>query len=126
MKRLFVAALLVAATACSTTTSTNSNGIDPGLGANDASGDVKLGSCGKPSFGIMTCQLTITNHSDGTSDYYIEGVVENAAGDNIGDGNATASHVEAGQTAKTKFTGILNGKADGATVRITTVQRTAS
>jgi hypothetical protein len=118
-------ALALGAAACSVSSSTNSNGVGQGIGANDASGDVKLGDC-KSSYGIVECQLTITNSSDGTSDYFIEGVIENAAGDNIGDGNGTASHVAGGQTARTKLTLIANGNPKDYTVKITTVQRTAS
>jgi hypothetical protein len=130
MKRWIVAAAIfsLALSACSTSTSsTNSNGIGQGAGSQDASADVELGSCKvNKLIGTVSCPITITNHSDGTSDYYIEGVVLDSKGTNVGDGNASASHVEAGGKAQTKFTGIIQGKATDVTVKITTVQRTAS
>ncbi len=107
--------------------SSSDSGISTGLGSKDASADVQLGSCKKPSFGVMTCQLIITNHSDGPSDYYIEAVAKDPSGANVGDGNGTASHVDPGGTAKADLTLILSqGAGKDVTVQLTTVQRTAS
>lgn len=46
---------------------TTDSGIDQGLGTNDASGDVSLGDF-ETDFGLITCDVTIVNSSDGRSD----------------------------------------------------------
>jgi hypothetical protein len=102
------------------------SGIDQGFGTEDASGDVTLGSCreGPYSHESVECMLTIHNSSDGTSDYYIEG---QALRDGIVIGgliNALVSSVPGGGTAEADLTGVVDGPWDS--VRITTVQRTAS
>src|SRR6266498_5947163 len=65
-----VAIIGIAELATSTTkseTPTNTvPGVGQGLGSQDASGDVSLGSC-PTSYGVVTCGLTIVNSSDGTS-----------------------------------------------------------
>jgi hypothetical protein len=112
----------------SETPTTTVPGVGQGLGSQDASGDVSLGDC-STSYGVVTCDLTIVNHSDGISDYYIEAVAEDSTGANVGSGNGVADHVEAGQTAKADLTVILSagaGKPSDITIRLTQVQRTAS
>lgn len=112
------------------TTGTDST-ISEGLGTQDASDDVEfhIGPKGfndcSVEFEVLTCTLDITNHSGGTSDYYIEGVVYNKASTNIGWGNATAQNVAGGGSAQTELTVVLNG-GNWDTVEITEVQRTAS
>jgi hypothetical protein len=59
------------------------HGISSGLGGSDASGDVKIGRCAT-EFGTITCELTITNKSGGTSDYYVEAALEDKSGTNVG------------------------------------------
>lgn len=113
--------------ACETSSSTNPSGVDPGLGSQDATGDVTLGDCKPPNYGTISCTLEIVNHSDGTSDYYVEAALIDGKGANIGTANASASHIEAGQTAHSKLSGFFDGSAkDFDHVEITTVQRTAS
>ena len=131
-KIAFVMTVLLAvagAVACSPTADNGggaaTNRIDPGIGSRDASGDVKVGAC-KTDFGIITCKLTIVNHSDGESDYYIEATIEDSSGAKIGTANTAVTGVEAGQKAYDKLTGTVTGNAKDADVRITTVQRTAS
>ncbi len=102
------------------------SGIDPGLGTQDASGDVTLESCREGAFSnkSVECKVTIHNTSDGTSDYYIEG---QAVRDGIVVGgliNAAVSSVPAGGTAEVNLSGVVDGPWD--TVRIITVQWTAS
>jgi hypothetical protein len=101
------------------------NGIDNGLGTKDASADVTLGHCDS-SYGVVTCTLNITNHSGGTSDYYIEAELDDDAGTNVGIANALASHVGAGQNAHADLTGVISGNSSNVTVKITEVQRTSS
>jgi hypothetical protein len=83
MKALSIIAALFLATAgiaCGVDTdTTNDSGVDQGLGAEEASGDVNLGAC-KVNFGVVTCELTIVNSSDGRSDYYIEATLETHLG----------------------------------------------
>lgn len=100
-------------------------GVGQGLGTKDASGDVSVGTC-DTNFGIITCKITITNPTDGRSDYYIEATVEDASGVKVGTANTLVTGVEAGQTARDELTGTYTGKAKGLTVRLTEVQRTAS
>jgi hypothetical protein len=95
------------------------------LGSQDASGDVELGTC-KTQFGTITCELTITNSSDGRSDYFIGARVENSAGELVGDASTFVSGVEGGQTARDELLGTFTGGGKDLSVRITTVQRTAS
>lgn len=102
-----------------------SNGVGQGFGTSDASADVTLGNC-STSFGTITCEVDILNHSDGTSDYYIEAEVDDTSGANIGMVNAVASHVGAGQAAHAELFGGFTGSADDVTVKLTEVQRTAS
>jgi hypothetical protein len=106
-----------------TTTETDS-GISQGLGSQDATGDVELGRIRPPdAIGIREATVYISNHSEGTSDYYIEFAVLDAAGTNIGMTNATADNVRPGQKARTEIMVTEDGAAK---VEITEVQRTAS
>lgn len=122
---LLVSLTLLVAISCSTTSS-SSGSVGQGLGSNDASGDVTLGTCKSGFGGIVTCKLTILNHSEKTSDYFIEAEVDDASGANVGTANAMAQHVGAGQTAKAELTGFVSGNGKNVTVKITQVQRTAS
>lgn len=126
MKRIVVAVALVGlfSAACETD-STSDSGIDQGLGSEDASGDVSLGRC-SVEFKIVTCDVDIHNGSEGRSDYYIEGSIEDSSATNVGSGNALATGIEPGQSAKTDFTGTISGSDSDVTVAITQVQRTAS
>jgi hypothetical protein len=119
-----MAFVAVLAAACSTT-STNGNGVGNGFGSKDASADVSVGTC-TTSFGTISCDVTIVNSSDGTSDYYIEAEIDDPSGANVGTANALVSHVAPGQTAKTTLDGVFTGPKNGLHVKLTTVQRTAS
>jgi len=121
---LGVAVLALLTVGCETS-STPDNGIDPGLGSKDASGDVSLGKC-SVEFKIVTCQVNIHNSSDGRSDYFIEATFTDSSGTNVGSGNAFATGVEGGQDAKTDLTGTISGQDENVKVKITQVQRTAS
>jgi hypothetical protein len=66
--------------------SSDSSGIDSGLGTQDASGDVSVGDC-ETDFGLITCDVTIVNSSDGRSDCYIEATIEDPSGANVGTAN---------------------------------------
>jgi hypothetical protein len=109
-----------------TDTQVEDSGIDPGLGTQDASGDVTLGSCHEGQFSrkSVECNVTIHNTSDGTSDYYIEG---QARLDGVVIGgliNASVLSVPSGGTAEVELVGVVDGPWDS--VRIITAQRTAS
>jgi hypothetical protein len=94
------------------------------ISSKDATGDVNLGAIGQPdAIGFRTGTVHITNNSSGTSDYYIELAILDAAGTNIGWTNAVAEHVKPGQKARVEF----HVTEDGAdSVEITEVRRTAS
>lgn len=126
MKKLtmLLGAALIALAACSMESS-SPGAVDAGFGSKDAAADVTLGDC-VVEFGVVTCDLKITNPTDGTSDYYIEAALENSAGENVGIANALASGIKAGQTARADLMGVPTGNAANVTVIITTVQRTAS
>lgn len=115
----------VSGIACDMETTSDSSGIDQGLGSSDASGDASLGVC-KVRFQIVTCALTIVNSSDGRSDYYIEASLEDSSGAKVGTANTLVSGVEGGQTAHDELTGTVSGKGKDVQARVTTVQRTSS
>jgi hypothetical protein len=104
---------------------TSDSGIDPGLGTQDASGDVSVGNCER-DFGLITCDITIVNSSDGRSDYYIEATIEDSSGTKVGTANTFVTGVEGGQTAKDELSGTFSGGGGNLSVRLTEVQRTAS
>jgi hypothetical protein len=97
--------------------------ISQGLGTKDASADVRIVSFEAGQFGQSEAKFEITNHSNGTSDYYIEVAFEDGAGTNIDWGNAVAQHVEPGQKAIVTTTTF---KESAERVKITEIQRTAS
>jgi hypothetical protein len=125
VKTILVAMMLVLVGVSCDTNTTNPNGIDTGLGSEDASGDVSLGAC-KVNFKIVTCTVNIHNSSDGRSDYFIDASITDSSGTNVGSGNALAMGVEGGQSAKTDLTGTISGSDEDVKVKITGVQRTAS
>jgi hypothetical protein len=98
------------------------SGMSQGLGAKDASADVKIVAFGEGEFGSEV-ELLITNHSDGRSDYYVEISLLDADGTNVGWTNATAMAVESGQKAKATASVIEDGAVKA---KVHEVQRTAS
>lgn len=120
---IVLVAVGVSQTESGTDTDTDSDGVSKGLGSQDASDDVEMGSC-SADFSILTCELTITNPTDGASDYYVEATIYDAADANIGTANTFVSRVDAYGTAHAKLTGTFTGKWDS--IRLTEVQRTAS
>lgn len=114
-----------ASTSGASSGATKDSSVSKGLGAADATKDVKVdkGSL-HAEFGLATATLTITNHSAKRSDYLIEAALLNKAGENIGTATALVNAVEPGQVAHTELTGAPTGKL--ASVKITQVQRTAS
>jgi nucleoid-associated protein YgaU len=98
--------------------------ISHGLASKDATADVRVASfTGPDAVGQYTATIEITNHSDGTSDYYIEVAFEDAGGVNVGWGNAVAQHVEPGQRARVTAETFESTVQQ---VKVTKVQRTAS
>lgn len=116
-------------TSGTTSARVGNSGISRGLGAADATADVKIdkGSVSGEDLGgtgVAKATLTITNKSSKRSDYYIEATLLNAAGENIGNANALVQAVESGQVAHTELNGTYTGKLHS--VKVTQVQRTAS
>jgi hypothetical protein len=101
-------------------------GTNPGLGTNDASADLVGVSGCDSSYGIVTCTLTLTNHSSGTSNYYVEATLTDSSGVNVGMANALASNVAPGQTAKTDISGPYTGSDTNLQVKVITIQRTSA
>jgi len=98
-------------------------GISQGLGTKDAAADVKLLSFRHHDYGEYRGTIEIVNHSDGTSNYYIELVILDQDGTNIDWTNAVAEHVRPGQRAVVRFSTFekLAAKA-----QVTQIQRTSS
>lgn len=125
-----VAALTLLGAACGdvasdTDSSSGGSGIDQGMGSADASGDVKVTAFAGPDvLGLYTATVEVTNHSSGTSDYYIEANVLDPQGTVTGYTNGLVNQLAAG--AKASLDLIPTEAGDGYTVQITTVQRTAS
>jgi len=101
-----------------------SPGVSRGIAAKDASADVTKVTCGTASYGLMSGQVAITNHSGGRSDYTISVVYLDAKGTHLGEGTAFVQNVEAHQKAVTDLVGTVTGKP--ASCKVTEVQRTAS
>jgi hypothetical protein len=98
--------------------------VGRGVGANDASADVKLTSVKDEGSGIASGVVTITNHSSKRSDYFVTVVFLDADGTQAGDGIASAMAVEPGQVARASLVGTTTGSWTKA--RVTDIQRTAS
>jgi hypothetical protein len=98
------------------------SGVSQGLGAKDASADVKMAAFTKAEFSSEV-KLLITNHSDSRSDYYVEISLLDADGTNVGWTNAVAMAVEPGQKAKVTAPVVEDGAVKA---KVHEVQRTAS
>jgi L-ribulose-5-phosphate 3-epimerase UlaE len=121
VKKLIISLLVGGAllAACSlpeettTDTSAKEGKISKGAGTKDATADVKLVSFKKVDHGYGFVEyvgvLQVVNHSEKSSDYYIEISIENKAGDNIGWSNAVVEHLKPGQKAKTEFSSVDKG-----------------
>jgi hypothetical protein len=98
------------------------SGVSQGLGAKDASADVKIVAFTEGEFSSEV-ELLITNHSEGRSDYYVELSLTDASGTNVGWTNATAMAVEPGQKARVTAPVVEDGAVKA---KVHEVQRTAS
>jgi hypothetical protein len=109
-----------------TDTPTNDSGdIHSGLATKDAPGDVSVDACDVDP-GVLTCDVTIVNSSDGRSDYYIEATIGDASGAKVGTANTLVTGLEGGQRAEDELTGTFSGNGKKLALRLTEVQRTAS
>jgi hypothetical protein len=123
---------------CGSTTSDSSSGstkkeeagtessISKGLGSADASGDVAEPECQPNDLGTASGSVEVTNTSSERSDYAITVVMESADGKKQIE--ATYGGVEAlepGQTGTAELS-FSEAMPDGATCRVTEVQRIAS
>jgi hypothetical protein len=98
------------------------SGVSQGLGAKDASADVKIVAFTEGEFSSEV-ELLITNHSEGRSDYYVELSLLDESGTNVGWTNAVAMAVEPGQKAKVTAPVVEDGAVKA---KVHEVQRTAS
>ena len=104
--------------------------ISTGIGSKDASADVGVPVMEAPdAIGVSYINIPVTNNSSGRSDYFIEVAIESADGaTQYETTNAFLDGVEPGQSASARAMvawGTEPAPAD-ATVRVITVQRTAS
>lgn len=101
--------------------------ISQGLGSQDASADVKLGKVViDPDLGWTTAKVTVTNNSDGKSDYWIELVAESEDGSEQYDtAFVMVSGLKPGQKKSEEAT-FFEDIPEGAIVKFTEIQRTAS
>jgi hypothetical protein len=109
-----------------TTTPTNP-GVSRGWGSKDATADVTAMHLTAPdAIGFSYANVTITNHSEGRSNYYIELSVESFSGSTQYDTTFVAvNDLEPGQTTTAKSMPISHVPAL-AVARVKTVQRTAA
>ena len=83
----------------STPTTNQSSGVSQGIGSQNASGDVKLGSYTTDAAQFGHVAVTITNHSSKRSDYLITVAVESADGHTQYDtADVYVQNLEPGQT----------------------------
>jgi hypothetical protein len=103
--------------------------ISQGLGSADASGDVTAVSIvteGEDPFLIQSAKVTITNNSEGTSDYFITVAAESPDGaTRFGETFVTAMALEPGQTTDATMMFSEDLPPDAVAV-VKEVQRTAS
>src|SRR4051794_2021727 len=91
----------------------NDSGIGTGFGSQDASADVSISDChdgGQYLHEAVTCTVSITNHSDGTSDYYIEGQALNGSTAGGGLTNASGSHGTGNGPPRARRPGLAAGR----------------
>lgn len=106
-------------------TSDGADEISQGLGSQDASKDVKVVSFkGPDAVGMYTATVEVTNHSSGTSDYYIEANVLDASGTVTDYTNGLVNNLQPDARATVELIPVT--AADGYKIQITEVQRTAS
>ena len=88
--------------------------------------DVTVTSC-EEEFSFMKVGLTVVNNSSKTSDYIITLGFVDESGTKVGDGYASATNIEPGQTAKTEGAGTVSDAAGpNVTCKVEEVERLAS
>lgn len=93
---------------------------------NPPEADVEITSCEKTVIDTVEVGLRVTNNSSKESDYMITLTVEDASGSKIGDGFASTSNVDAGQTANIDGVATLTGEGDDFECSVEEVERFAS
>lgn len=97
-----------------------------GVGSKDASKDVKLGEPELDPYGMVTVPATITNHSSKASDYMLEANVYDGSGAQVSTAMGFAWNVAPGGKAKVTLDSAVDMSVQSVTVKLTTVERTAS
>ena len=113
----------------STPTTNQSPGVSHGIGSQDASGDVKLGSYTTDAAQFGHVGVTITNHSSKRSDYMITVALESADGHTQYDtADVYAQNLEPGQTTSQDGIFVHAPSNPPATAKLVlkSVERTAS
>jgi hypothetical protein len=117
-------------TATTNTPTTNqSPGVSRGIGSQDASGDIKLGSYTTDAIKVGHVQVTVTNHSSKRSDYMITVALESADGHTQYDtADVYAQNLEPGQTTSQDgiFASTSTNPPATAKLVLKSVERTAS
>jgi len=88
--------------------------------------DVEITSCEKTVIDTVDVALRVTNNSSKESDYTISLTVEDSGGSKIGDGFASTSNVDPGQTANIEGVATLTGEGADFTCSVEEVERFAS
>lgn len=89
--------------------------------------DVVVTACASDDSGFMLAMGTVTNHSSGASDYYIEVVFETEDEvTQLATGNASLSSIEPGQDAPLEASSFTKAPDEGFSCRVTEVNRFAS
>jgi hypothetical protein len=112
-----------------TPTNNQSPGVSRGIGSQDATGDVKLGSYTTDAIKVGHVAVTVTNHSSKRSDYVITVALESADGHTQYDtADVYVQNLEPGQTTSQggMFVNTSTNPPPTAKLVIQSVERTAS
>jgi hypothetical protein len=110
-------------------TTNQSPGASKGIGSQDASGDVKLGSYTTDAIKVGHVGVTVTNHSSKRSDYMITVALESADGHTQYDtADVYVQNLEPGQTSSQDgiFTNTSTNPPANTKLVLKSVERTAS
>ncbi|HMA45878.1 MAG TPA: hypothetical protein VKP11_01490 [Frankiaceae bacterium] len=100
--------------------------VDKGLGARDASDDVKVTTCSPGRFDLPTVEVRVTNSSSTRSNYLIEVQLVTPSGDRAGSGAAFVNDLEPGQSTTERVLATTTGSPPSFVCRLQRVQRTAA
>ena len=88
--------------------------------------DVTITACRKTVIDTVEVDMDVTNHSSKESDYTITLTMEDSSGNKVGDGFASTSNVDAGQTSKVQGVATLSEPDADFSCSVEEVERFAS